>query len=159
VDGFHHPREVRYRQGRESADGFFEDSYDYAAIRRCLLDPFAPGGDGWFRRAAFDHRSDQPIDQPREWAPPRAVLILDGLFLHRPELRDAWDFSIFLRVGFAQTYARMARRDGCPSDPDDPANRRYVDGQRRYLRECQPERYASAVVDNTDLTNPRLMSI
>lgn len=159
VDGFHHPRAIRYRQGRDSPDGFFEDSYDYPAVRRWLLDPFAPGGDGWFRRAVFDHRTDQPVDQPPEWAPPRAVLILDGLFLHRPELRDGWDFSIFLRVGFAQTYARMAVRDGCPSDPDHPANRRYVQGQRRYLRECQPERYASVVVDNTDMTNPRVMSI
>jgi len=28
VDGFHHPRAVRYRRGRESPEGFFRDSYD-----------------------------------------------------------------------------------------------------------------------------------
>src|SRR5262245_17067613 len=118
VDGFHHPRQIRYRRGRDSPDGFFEDSYDYRALRRCLLDPFAPGGDGRFRRAVFDHRTDQPIDESPEWAAPDAVLILDGLFLHRPELRESWDYSIFLRVGFAETYARMAVRNGCPSNPD-----------------------------------------
>ncbi len=159
VDGFHRPRADRYRQGRDSPAGFFEDSYDYPTLRRCLLDPFGPTGDGRFRRAAFDHRADRPVDAPVEWAPPTAVLIVDGLFLHRPELRDAWDHSVFLRVGFAETYARMARRDGSPADPADPANRRYVEGQRRYLAECEPERRASVVIDNTDPAVPVVVSI
>ena len=33
VDSFHHPRAIRYRQGRDSPQGFFEDSYDYASLR------------------------------------------------------------------------------------------------------------------------------
>ena len=28
VDGFHHPAAVRYRQGRSSPRGFYEDSHD-----------------------------------------------------------------------------------------------------------------------------------
>jgi uridine kinase len=157
VDGFHHSRGIRYRHGRDSPSGFFEDSYDYAALRRCLLDPFGPAGDGHYRRAAFDHHRDAPVAAAVEVAPPGAVLIVDGLFLHRPELREVWDFSVFLRVGFAEAFARMAVRDGCPPDPDDRANRRYLEGQRRYLRECRPEDYATVVVDNTDVTSPRLV--
>jgi uridine kinase len=33
-------------------------------------------------------------------------------------------------------------------------NRRYVEGQRLYLRECNPEAIASIVVDNSDLARP-----
>jgi uridine kinase len=149
VDGFHQPRAARYRQGRDSPDGFFEDSYDYPALRRWLLDPLRPGGDRRYRSAVFDHALDAPVETPVRVAQPGAVLILDGLFLHRPELRDIWDFSVFLRVDFDVTFARMAARDGCPPDPKAPANRRYVEGQRRYLRECRPEAYASLIVDNT----------
>jgi uridine kinase len=159
VDNFHQPRALRYRQGRDSPDGFFEDSYDYPALLRCLLDPLSEGGDGRFRRAAFDHRRDEPVAAPLEAAPAGAILVLDGLFLHRRELREVWDFSVFLQVDFATSYARMARRDGCPADPDAPTNRRYRDGQLRYLRECRPAEHASAVVDNTDVEHPRLMSI
>lgn len=51
MDGFHNPRAVRYRQGRGSADGYYEDAYDLAAVRRVLLDPLGPNGDWWYSRA------------------------------------------------------------------------------------------------------------
>ena len=33
ADDFHHVRAVRWRRGRDSAEGFFLDSYDLAALR------------------------------------------------------------------------------------------------------------------------------
>ena len=51
VDSFHHPRAVRYRQGRESARGFFEDSYDYAQLGAVLLDPLTNSGSRRYRTA------------------------------------------------------------------------------------------------------------
>ena len=44
VDWFHHPKRVRYHRGRYSPEGHYRDSYDYAALRRLLLDPLGPGG-------------------------------------------------------------------------------------------------------------------
>lgn len=158
VDSFHHPRAIRYRQGRDSPRGFFEDSYDYAAFRRLLLDPLSLGGDGRYRTAAFDHRRDAPVAAPELRAEPGAILLVDGLFLHRPELRGCWDLSIFLEVGFAQTAARMAARDGSPADPHDPQLRRYVEGQRLYLSTCEPRRHASLVIDNERLDAPFLVA-
>ena len=98
VDGFHNPRALRYRQGRNSPQGYFEDSYNYAQLRAALLDPLSPGGSGRYRTAAFDHRSDAAVDMPEAQAAPGDILVLDGIFLHRPELRGYWDFSIFLDV-------------------------------------------------------------
>ena len=40
---------------------------------------------------------------------------------------------MFLDVPFDETFRRMAVRDGCPPDPADPANARYLEGQRLYL--------------------------
>lgn len=154
VDGFHHPRAVRHRRGRDSPDGFYLDSYDYPALRRLLLDPLAPGGSGRFVRARWDVRRDRPVAAPQERATPGAVLVFDGIFLHRPELRDCWDLSVFLDVDVATAMARVADRDGGDPDPAAPSNRRYVEGQRRYLRECAPRSTASVVVDNTDPARP-----
>jgi hypothetical protein len=39
-------------------------------------------------------------------------------------------------------------------DPEAPATRRYLDGQRLYFRECAPWECASIVVDNHDLDAP-----
>ena len=36
IDGFHHPRSVRYRLGRSSAEGYFRDSFDHAASPRLV---------------------------------------------------------------------------------------------------------------------------
>lgn len=152
VDSFHNPRAVRYRRGRGSPEGYFHDSFDYLRLRRVLLDPLLDGGH--FRTAAFDHRTDASVDVPLRLAPPGAVLVFDGIFLHRPQLRDCWDYSVFLRVRPDVSTARCAQRDGSDPDPAAESNRRYVEGQRLYLAGCDPERLATVVVDNTDLARP-----
>jgi uridine kinase len=157
IDGFLRPKAARYARGRTSPEGYVLDSHDLDAFTRELLDAFAVGGDGWFRRAVFDHDRDRPLDTPRELAPARAILVVDGIFLHRDELADRWDTSVFLEVPTAVSVARCAARDGSSPDPDAAANRRYVEGQARYLAACEPATRASMVVDNSDLTDPRLL--
>jgi uridine kinase len=78
---------------------------------------------------------------------PSSILLIDGIFLHRPELLAYWDASVFLRTDFSVSVARCAARDGSSPDPAAPSNRRYVDGQQLYLRSCQPEAKATIVID------------
>jgi len=145
VDDFHHPRRIRWQRGRTSPEGFFLDSFDHERFAEYLLRPFAAGKP--FRRASHDLASDEYVSPPAEVAPPSAILLVDGIFLHRDELVEHWDFSVFLAVEFAVSVARMAIRDGSPSDPDDPRNRRYVEGQKLYLAQCTPADRAGLVVD------------
>src|SRR5215218_1182291 len=107
-----------------SPDGFDLDSYDLPRLCAEVLRPLGPGGDRRYREAVHDVRRERALDLPPRVAPPGSVLVLDGLFLHRPELRDAWDFTGFLDVPFAVTFARMALRDGCDPEPAAAANRR-----------------------------------
>jgi uridine kinase len=104
--------------------------------------------------AAFDHVADAPVEAADESAPAGAILVFDGVFLHRPVLRGYWDYSVFLRVGFDVSVPRCARRDGASPGADAGSNRRYVGGQRLYLAECRPDRLATIVVDNADLAAP-----
>jgi uridine kinase len=148
VDGFHRPRADRYQRGRRSPEGYFADSYDYDRLRAKLLDPLSPGGTGIYRTVAFDQHTDTAIQALPRRAVPGSVLVFDGIFLHRDELRDYWDFSVFLRVGFDVSFRRMSARDGSPADPKAPENRRYLEGQGLYLRTCDPEHRATLVIDN-----------
>ena len=156
VDDFHQPRAIRYARGKYSPDGFFLDSYDYPALRRLLLDPLGPAGSGDYIARHFDHRTDEFVAPQPLQASPAAALIVDGIFLHRPELRACWDISIFLQVDFTVSRARNAARDGTPEalDPDTPYSRRYNGGQQRYLRECAPAEQADIVIDYNDLAAP-----
>ncbi|QIG38167.1 uridine kinase [Microbacterium sp. 4R-513] len=159
IDDFHRPRAERYRRGRTSPEGFYRDSYDYATFRRVLIDPFRDGrqtaGTTGFQLSAFDLARDSPVASSWVTAPRDAVLIVDGIFLHRPELRGLWDWSVWLDVPIDVAYRRMAERDG--GDPDflAPANARYREGQELYQRDADPRRAASAIVDNIDLAHPR----
>lgn len=132
VDDHLFPPEHRYRRGRDDPEGFFLDSFDYATLRSASIEP----------HAAAD------CDD---------VLVVDGLFLQREELADAFDMVVFLDVPFAVTAARMAVRDGTPADPDHPRMRRYVGGQRIYFARCRPAERADLVVDHSDPLAPVLV--
>lgn len=156
ADGFHHVRSVRHRRGRTCPEGFWLDSFDYASLRQRVLDPLGPGGSRRYQPASHDLATDRPVDPPHQCAGPGAVLLLDGLFLHRDELAGEWDLSVFLRVPFHVSVARMADRDGGAADPEDPSVARYVQGQRLYFAACSPWLRADLVVDNTNLDAPLL---
>lgn len=161
IDGFHRPRAERYTRGRRSPEGFYLDSYDYATFRRVLIDPFRDGaqtaGTTGFQLAAFDVDRDAPVESQWVTAPLDAVLVVDGIFLHRPELRDLWDWSVWLDVPVEVSYQRLALRDGSDPDPDAPSNARYRQGQEIYLNAARPREAASVVVDNVDLAHPRII--
>jgi uridine kinase len=137
-DDFLHPAAIRHARGRESPEGFFLDSYDLEALARRLLDPFAAGAP--FRRRHFDVAADRPVPGVDEHAPPDALLLLDGLFLHRDELCDRWDLSILLDVPEEVAASRLLARDGSPTRD------RYVLGNRLYFAACDPRARASIVL-------------
>jgi uridine kinase len=157
VDGFHAPRVVRYRRGRDSPEGFWLDSYDYPRFRADVLDPFGPGGSGSYRSAAHDVGTDTPSSPEPQTADQGSVLVVDGIFLLRDELADVWDLSVFLDVPFGETVRRMVVRDGIDPDVEHPGTRRYVEGQRLYFAACDPLRRADVVIDNLDVDAPRVV--
>ncbi len=86
--------------------------------------------------------------------------LLDGIFLHRPELADLWDASVWVDVPFEVSVprgnARFGAVDAEAADPASAVNARYVGGQRLYLAEVDPASRATWVLDNTDLDAPLL---
>ena len=161
VDGFHHPRAVRYTRGPDSPEGYFLDSFDYAVLKRELLDPLGPEGDARFRTAAFDYRVDRPVESPRRLAPRDAVLLFDGVFLMRTELLASWDLTVWLDVPFEITVERAVARDsrggGDAAVTRGKYEQRYVPGQRLYLTQCRPQERADIVVDNSVFERPRIV--
>lgn len=155
MDGFHHPKAVRHRQGRTSADGYYEDAYDVAAVRRVLLDPLGPGGDRRYRTAVIDLAADSPVDDPPQTAGEDDVLVVDGSFLQKPALREAWDVVVYLDASFEAAEARGAARDaeafGGIEFAREAFRSRYHAAQRRYLAECDPTANADVVLDAEDV--------
>lgn len=160
IDGFHQPRAERYRRGKDSPLGYYEDSFDYPALRDALLLPLGPSGSRRYRRAVFDLRTDQPSAAPEEETPPDALLLFDGVFLLRPELAGLWDYHIFVKIDFEVGLQRALQRDlslfGSRAATQARYLQRYYPAQRLYLEAAQPEARANAVVENNDFQHPRL---
>ena len=160
VDGFHRPRAARYRRGADSPEGYFLDSFDYSALTAELLDPLGPDGARRFRSAAFDYRTDEPVNAPRQTARADAILLFDGVFLQRSELANSWDFRIWVEAPFDVTVPRAVRRDAA-GDHEAPLEakyrRRYVPGQIMYLTQCSPRETADVIVNNAVFDDPDLL--
>ena len=149
MDDFHRPRADRYRAGRYSAEGYYRDAFDVSLFRRVLADPFHAGGSTGFQLRGFDLARDVPFEAEWSTAPADAVLVVDGVFLQRPELRGLWNFVLWLDADRDVRLARMVDRDGADPDPEAPSNRRYLDAHRLYVRDVHPNTSAAAIVDNT----------
>ena len=85
-----------------------------------------------------------------EWTtgPQDATLVVDGVFLNRPELRGLWNWSVWLEVPVEVADARLIARDGRG------LTARYLGGQELYLAQARPRVAASVIVDNTDPDRP-----
>lgn len=162
IDGFHHPRAERYRRGADSPHGYYADSFDLDTLINVLLVPLGPHGDRNCRLRTFDFRTDTPLQEPPQYGPKDAVLLLDGVFLLRPELNPYWDFSIYVQVDFNVALQRAIRRDqqllGPPGAVEERYQRRYFPAQRIYLDTVQPHQHADVIVDNNDPGNPQILS-
>jgi len=156
IDFFHNPKAIRHQSGKESHVSFFEDSFNYQALKTKLLDPLKNGSNNSYYLKHFDHKLDSEVTVPEQPVSEKVLLIFDGIFVHRDELAAYWDFSLYLDVPFEETYRRMATRDGCHPDPLNESNARWYLGQKIYIERCNPASRASIVVDNSDYNNPKL---
>lgn len=89
-----------------------------------------------------------------------ALLVFDGVFLLRPELRDAWELVVFVAVEPDESLRRALERDVELFDSREEVERRYrtryLPGQQLYLQEALPLDHADFVVANDDPARPRL---
>lgn len=160
-DGFHHVRAIRYRQGSESARGYYEDAYDFDAVRDLVLLPLGANGPHRYASRVHDLATDEIV---REWAiaPADAVVLFDATFLQRDDLRDHWDEVIYLDATMERAQARGIERDAAALGGIERAvavyEARYMAACRIYLAEQSPRERASIVIDNDDPTHPRLLN-
>ena len=124
ADDYLRPSEERYRQGRMSPQGYYEDSFDHVALRRTVL------------------AAESPV-------------VVDGVFLLRPELDGLWSLRMLVDVTEDEALMRALERDG--SEMEELYRARYLPGQRLYEARVDPRQRADVVVRNEDPSRPRLV--
>lgn len=138
VDGFHNPRAIRYRRGRESPEGYYRDAFDYVQLVERALVPL-----GSPTRSYVDRVLDLETDAPVAASPVRldegSIVICEGVFLLRPEVREHFDHRVFVHTAFEVARARGVKRDapalGGVAETERLYRERYHAAQQLYFTE------------------------
>jgi uridine kinase len=161
LDDFKRPWSESHLYDRVSGEGYYRNAYDHECIVAELLEPLNSVGDRTVRTALRNpltglepanaiHRVDRDV-----------VLVVDGVFALRPELRTYWDLSVFLTMPFNLVLQRGADRDQAWEDSWECAAQlyrdRYIPSERLYIEEVDPMNHADFVFDMTDPTAPVLL--
>jgi uridine kinase len=92
--------------------------------------------------------------------PNAAIVLIDGVFLLRPELDDLWDVRIFVEIDPEDSLRRGPPRDqawvGSVEAAIPPYHQRYIPGEDHYIGLIRPAERADIIVDNRDPVWPRL---
>jgi uridine kinase len=163
LDDFKHPWRDALEQGydRTSGAGYYRNAYDFRSARDLLLRPAGPEGSGRVVLCAHDPLTGEDHRDTVVTAPPGAVLVVDSVFAFRPEYDDCWELRIWLDVDPSQALARGIARDAAREGLDGATRLhrdRYHAAELLYLAEVDPVARADVVIDNRDLTDPRIVA-
>jgi uridine kinase len=138
VRDFRKPRSRRDSSLDDTAAAFYADAFDYSVLQRVLLDPFRASGSTGFVLAAYDEKRDAQLQPKWATAGRDAILIVEGVFLNRPELAGLWNYSVWLEVPLGDESADVE-----------------TGADALYLAAVSPRSKAVAIVDNGDAELPR----
>jgi Uridine kinase len=139
----------------------FDDFYRPSATRLALGDPDIGGNFEWRRlrdqvliprsqnKEARYQRYDWDADSMAEWhaVPAQGVVIVEGNYSTRAELRDFYDFRIWVQAPDEVRLARGVERGG--ENTRDRWLNEYMPEEERYLAAQEPWRFADLVIDGT----------
>lgn len=158
IDNFHNPRAIRYRQGKDSAIGYYEDAHDYQAFKEKLLIPLGENGDRQYQTVSLDLEKDAYVNPEQLLATDDTIFIVDGTFLFKKELIHLFDYKIFVQTDFELARKRGAKRETIAFGSYESAEamfiNRYHAASSLYLKEHNPQDNADIVINNNDVGSP-----
>lgn len=162
IDGFHFNKEHRYRQGRNSAKGYYEDSYDEQSfIDKVLL--ASQKTPSTIALATHDLETDYYLDIEAVGIANDAILITDGAYLLKKIYQPHWDLKIYLKTDFETALTRGSARDakqfGSVEAAKEKFKLRYHQASQMYIRDCQPEQIADIIIDYTNFNQLKVLKM
>jgi len=160
IDGFHFNKETRYKQGKDSAKGYYEDSYDEIGfVEKVLI--ASQREKPQITTATHNLETDEYLKiMPIEIAND-LILITDGAYLFKSNFRTHWDLKIYLKTDFQTALVRGMQRDlallGGLKAAKEKYDNRYHKASRIYIEENNPEKLADLIIDNTNFEDLKII--
>lgn len=150
LDDFLHPRAIRHKNP-DQIEGYFEDNFDIESLVNGVLDPARNNTLVQGILPVMNLDTDQIVARDFRFNGP-GVLIVEGVFLFRSELRDKFDLKIWLDIGFETAMERVLNRVRDQRYGDAAAIRaryetRFFPTQRFHLERDRPSETADYIVN------------
>ncbi|MBI4407946.1 MAG: hypothetical protein HY565_05615 [Candidatus Kerfeldbacteria bacterium] len=159
IDGYHNPKTKRYEQGRDSAQGYYEDAYNEAAFVENVL-VRSQQSKASYIPTIHDLETDQSVDEVTIPIQSNTILVVDGAYVFKPIYLPHWDYKIYLSVPYTIARTRGIMRDaamlGGEAVAEDKYLKRYHAAAEIYESAVQPKLHADIIIDNSDFLQPRI---
>ncbi|ASW55291.1 hypothetical protein [Plantactinospora sp. KBS50] len=156
VDDFHRPRAVRYAGELSEAEKYLRQSIDLDRLAEEVLTPIRQNGQ--LRRTMRHlHIEDDTYTVERAYdIDPSTIVIVEGVFLLRPQVREHLHRLIFLDVDEEALVARGSRRDRDlhGQGVERKFREKFLPAQRQIFAAYPPDRHADVIIDNSDWQIP-----
>lgn len=133
LDDFHRTRNERDLEALADPIEFYDHTYDFERLRNEILKPIRDEGQLEKTLICLDLLEDTWTAERQYLVQSDTIVLLDGVFLFRPDIAHFLDLIIHLHV------------DDVLSTPS------------KYLEEYPAERNADVIIDNNDFENPILV--
>ncbi|WFA07703.1 adenylyl-sulfate kinase [Tissierella sp. Yu-01] len=146
IDDFIHEKRVRYSESKEEWYCYYNIQWRYDYLIKEILLPIKNKGKIEKQIELYDKENDTHILESI-CIPQNTVLLLEGMFLQRKELKRYLDFTIYLEVPQEVRLERVLLRDKYIGELEDiryKYERRYFPAEEKYILEYSP-------IENADL--------
>lgn len=130
LDDFHRTRAERQVEGLPEPVQFYEHTFDFERLRNAVLKPIRDEGSLETTLVCLDLLEDTWTVERQYSVKSDTVILLEGVFLFRPDIAHFLDLIIYLQVD------------------------EVLPEQRKYLEEYPADRNADVIIDNNDFENP-----
>jgi len=143
ADDFYLPLDDSPQQNSDPRQDY-ENYFDWRRLRAAALIALRAGLSARFQR------HDWSTNKPAGWVdvPPRRIVVIEGVYSTRPELRDLLDLAIFVDTPREKRLARMLAR-GQNAQALHQWIDRWMAAEDWYMRHIAPQHSADLVVAGT----------
>lgn len=148
IDDFIHPKSVRYNSNYPEWECYYNLQWRYDYLIDNIINPIRNGNNFNKQIELYNKENDTYILQKFD-IPKDSIIIVEGVFLQRKELKNCFDYIIYMDIPENIRLNRVLKRDlyiGNKQQIIDKYNNRYFPAQDYYLKECQPKQNANYIL-------------
>lgn len=155
IDDFIHPKAVRYNEQYAAWECYYHLQWRYDYLLNAVIAPLKQGLPLKTDIELYDKEHDSYHISKMD-IPIGSIVIIEGIFLQRPELHGVFDYMIYIDIPEDVRLRRVLERDsyiGSREQIREKYAQRYFPAERRYLAACAPQENADFLMTENMLAS------